>query len=330
MMQTILAVFLSLFANLDQEASSWAERYNFVQNVGWMAVTSRHYTFPWNEVAGDYIIDRLESYGYDVEIQYFDLPPITDIRNIIATREGTTDDIYILGAHLDSVATGPGADDDASGCSLLLETARVFSYLNPEIGLRFIFFNAEEEGLVGSIEYKNEFAEQESENWLGMIQFDMILYDRDGTPDYNIQHSNIGMVNEAMDFANQISGLMSNYGPTPNEVYWNMCCTDSMVFRRHTAAISIRECRRHPHEPPANPNWHQPTDAFALYSDEDYDFGFELVQQIIGSFVVLTNAEPRFTLLSLPDFIDGDMDVNGDDVTDLRDFAKFQNYYVPR
>ena len=61
----------------------------------------------------------------------------------------------LLGAHLDSVANGPGINDNGSGSALVLEIARQARRLGvrPARGLRFAFWGAEELGLVGSTAY---------------------------------------------------------------------------------------------------------------------------------------------------------------------------------
>ena len=55
--------------------------------------------------------------------------------NVIATLKGTVNPelVYVVSSHFDSVAAGPGADDDTSGTAALLETARLGSApLKPE------------------------------------------------------------------------------------------------------------------------------------------------------------------------------------------------------
>ncbi len=76
-------------------------------------------------------------------------------RSLIAeTRTGTADDVVMAGAHLDSVVEGPGANDNASGSAAVLETAlRLGSTPRVPHRVRFAFWGAEEDGLVGSAEY---------------------------------------------------------------------------------------------------------------------------------------------------------------------------------
>ncbi|WP_439033140.1 M28 family peptidase [Gordonia terrae] len=80
--------------------------------------------------------------------------PITT-RNLIAeTRTGTVDDVVVAGAHLDSVDEGPGINDNASGSAAVLETAlRLGSSPRVPHRVRFAFWGAEEDGLVGSTDY---------------------------------------------------------------------------------------------------------------------------------------------------------------------------------
>ncbi|MEX2372362.1 MAG: M28 family metallopeptidase, partial [Dehalococcoidia bacterium] len=60
--------------------------------------------------------------------------------------------VAYLGAHYDSVAAGPGANDNASGTAVLLELARV----HRTEGLCAIAFGAEEVGLFGSRDYVDQ------------------------------------------------------------------------------------------------------------------------------------------------------------------------------
>ncbi|MBY0441950.1 MAG: M20/M25/M40 family metallo-hydrolase [Mycobacteriaceae bacterium] len=76
-------------------------------------------------------------------------------RNIIAqTKAGSTSNVVMAGAHLDSVPEGPGIDDNGSGVAALLETAVQLGN-SPKINnaVRFGFWGAEELGLIGSRKY---------------------------------------------------------------------------------------------------------------------------------------------------------------------------------
>lgn len=76
-------------------------------------------------------------------------------RNVIAqTKTGSTSDVVMIGAHLDSVPEGPGINDDGSGVAAVLETALQLGS-SPQVhnAVRFGFWGAEELGLIGSRKY---------------------------------------------------------------------------------------------------------------------------------------------------------------------------------
>jgi hypothetical protein len=65
--------------------------------------------------------------------------------NVIATLKGTVNPelIYVVSSHYDSVAIGPGADDDSSGTAALLETARIMATRPQAATIVFASFTAE-------------------------------------------------------------------------------------------------------------------------------------------------------------------------------------------
>ncbi|QUR66162.1 M28 family metallopeptidase [Mycobacterium spongiae] len=76
-------------------------------------------------------------------------------RNIIAqTKTGSSSDVVMAGAHLDSVPAGPGINDNGSGVAAVLETAVQLGN-SPDVrnAVRFGFWGAEELGLIGSRNY---------------------------------------------------------------------------------------------------------------------------------------------------------------------------------
>jgi Zn-dependent M28 family amino/carboxypeptidase len=76
-------------------------------------------------------------------------------RNVIAqTSTGNPDEVIMAGGHLDSVPEGPGINDNGSGAMTLLETAVRLGGAPPVANaVRFAFWGAEEEGLIGSTAY---------------------------------------------------------------------------------------------------------------------------------------------------------------------------------
>jgi Zn-dependent M28 family amino/carboxypeptidase len=81
--------------------------------------------------------------------------------NVLADLPGTRQGApLLLGAHLDSVVSGPGINDNGSGVATLLELAKQARRIGyrPERPVRFAFWAAEEPGIVGSTEYVESLA----------------------------------------------------------------------------------------------------------------------------------------------------------------------------
>ena len=74
---------------------------------------------------------------------------------IAETKGGDPNHVVIAGGHLDSVPEGPGINDDGSGTSTLLTMAQELAEgrYNLRNKVRFMWFGAEENGLVGSSYY---------------------------------------------------------------------------------------------------------------------------------------------------------------------------------
>ncbi|GAA4411364.1 aminopeptidase PaaP [Fodinibacter luteus] len=100
--------------------------------------------------------------------------------NVIAELDGKNkDNVVMAGAHLDSVIEGPGINDNGSGSAALLETALMMANLNPENTLRFAWWAAEEQGLVGSADYVAGLSEAERDRIALYMNYDMV-----GSPNY--------------------------------------------------------------------------------------------------------------------------------------------------
>lgn len=97
-------------------------------------------------------------------------------RNVVAqTTTGRTDDVVLVGAHLDSVRRGPGIDDDGSGVAAGLAAATALGSAPPVTNaVRFVFFGAEEQGLVGSDQYVQALAPDQRRDIAVMLNSDMI------------------------------------------------------------------------------------------------------------------------------------------------------------
>jgi aminopeptidase YwaD len=79
----------------------------------------------------------------------------------------------VVGAHLDSVPAGPGANDNGSGAAAVLELARVFAGRPEARRLTFVLFGAEELGLIGSSRYVASLG-ADARSLRAMVNLDMV------------------------------------------------------------------------------------------------------------------------------------------------------------
>lgn len=131
------------------------------------------------EVGGADIVVRRHPFKYEG----------LQLENIEAELPGEMPDSFVLiTAHLDSIALegadpandpAPGADDDASGLAAVVAAASVLPVLNTKRSIRFVLFNAEEQGKVGSKAYARAQAAAEV-NIAAVFQMDMIGFREQG------------------------------------------------------------------------------------------------------------------------------------------------------
>jgi len=107
---------------------------------------------------------------------------ITTTTNVLAeTPGGDPNSVVFAGAHLDSVAEGPGIQDNGTGSAALLEFAQEFAAtgVQPQNKIRLAWWGAEESGLVGSSFYVGGLREDQLADIALYLNFDMI-----GSPNF--------------------------------------------------------------------------------------------------------------------------------------------------
>ena len=241
---------------------------------------------------------------------------------VYCTKVGTTrpDEMYILGAHMDGHGVNEAVNDDGSGTALVMELARIFSApdVETERSIRFVLWNNEETGLNGARAYVAQRRELQGvedppgsgqypePTWLGMIQHDMMLWDH-GAPgpdgrvsrnqrpeaDVNIEfQSDSERADDSMRLAFFFKAANEDYATDyPATVGPHMTNTDSMPFMNSVPAISLREAERGSQVGAGwDPNWHQPSDVWTTYTDDDFRLGLNAAQTTLAAIAQLTGA----------------------------------------
>ena len=259
-----------------------------------------------NRDAINWLEKELRSFGYtNVERHRF-MSGGGPLENIYATKTGTTvpGEMYIVSAHMDGRGGGDASDDDASGCAIVLELARVLGMVDVRTNrsVRFIFWNNEEFGMDGSGTYALERAPLQGTaaepKWLGVIQHDMMLFDHGMPPgrnqspnaDINIEYqANSRMAGQSAQLASALQAAnrlhAERYRVTIGN---NMAGTDSIRFEDLVASVSVRENERVTGiVAGSNPNHHEPTDKYDNYGEEDFRLGFNSAQTTLGGLAQL-------------------------------------------
>ena len=188
---------------------------------------SKHITRPGNKLASEYLFNKYKSFGYEPEYQWFAGRGALggQTANVIATLKGTINPelVYVVSSHYDSVAGGPGADDDTSGTAALLEAARILAKTPQPATIVFASFTGEEAGLLGSREYVRRAVESRLK-LVGALNNDMVGWANDHRLDNTIRYSNAGIRDiqhaAAMQFSNMVTYDALYYKSTDAAAYY--------------------------------------------------------------------------------------------------------------
>jgi hypothetical protein len=135
---------------------------------------------PQETEASQTIASAFRSFGYEPELQSFteNIPDeggeVTSA-NVIAVKEGETEQRIIVGAHYDSVEAGMGADDNASGVAVILEVAEMLADVATPYTIVFVAYGAEEVGFVGSHYYVDTMTEADRANTIVVLNLDSLI-----------------------------------------------------------------------------------------------------------------------------------------------------------
>ena len=126
----------------------------------------------------NWLVEHFEAYGYatdDISIHYFTLnSQQLAAGNVVVVKKGSEfpDEYILITSHYDH-PDGPGADDNASGTSGVMECARLLKNFPTKRSIIFVPFNAEERWMVGSMPFVKKCA-TENMNIIADFNMDMI------------------------------------------------------------------------------------------------------------------------------------------------------------
>ncbi|MCL2376271.1 MAG: M28 family metallopeptidase [Defluviitaleaceae bacterium] len=164
----------SPFTYREKEAAAWLVEELLAMGHAWENIEVQEFT--WEQVS-----DTRFARGMSWEMVASAValgqraPRETQIsQNVILTVPGQTERKIIVGAHYDTFPY-PGASDNASGTALLLESAQRMLNEDNYHTLVYVFFGAEEVGILGAHFYMYSLTEQERENLVVMVNADVLF-----------------------------------------------------------------------------------------------------------------------------------------------------------
>lgn len=151
-----------------------------------------------NRETAQYVKAKFESYGLQTSLHQFKVRRMNPgpknetgddfSNNVIGVLPGESERRIVIGGHMDHVGYGPqmsldgitgihpGADDNGSGATTVMELARVLSKgPKPKHTLVFMCFSGEEMGLLGSRAYVTSLGKEVDKIDL-MVNYDMVGY----------------------------------------------------------------------------------------------------------------------------------------------------------
>jgi len=228
---------------------------------------------PDHDPARSNIFATLQSFGLTVELHEFsaDGPHY----NVVATQVGTVypDSYYVIGGHYDSAGT-PGADDNASGVAGVMEIARILSTYQTQYTIKYIAFDMEEYGLLGSEAYV---ADHMGDDIRGMVSMDMIAYSGGS---YGCLLESLYYVSTPFRLALKAAVLEYGNGIIPTLGYISGGSDHGPFESAGYPAVLLIEGQY-----ASNPCYHHPCDSVDRPDYIDYNFAHDMVRSVAGLLV---------------------------------------------
>ena len=185
--------------------------------------------------------------------------------NIVADHPSSTRNVTVI-AHFDCVEGSPGANDNASGVSVLLRLARRFARSNGPLGFRFILAGAEEPFLVGSRSYVGNAAMSgELRQCVAALNLDMVAIG---------ERFSLRCVPSA--FWSHVRSAVpdTSKAGVPFDETALYAASDHWAF--HEVGIESAQLTRE-----ADPQWHSPSDEAGRFGEDELADAEDLAAQIL-------------------------------------------------
>ncbi|MDR2972317.1 MAG: M28 family peptidase, partial [Bacteroidales bacterium] len=266
-------------------------------HIRYMQGFIRKATSPEALIVQNWLVDNFESYGYeDISIHKFYInSQLLDAGNVVVVKKGTEfpDEYIMITSHYDhstyDTPSGPGADDNASGTSGVLECSRLLKNFPTKRSIMFVPFNAEEYWLQGSLPFAEKCA-SEHMNIIAHFNMDMIgWFPPDSTN--TIMASGYSYISQALfEYYQQTANTYMPSIPTirfsDSYSYGDVYGGDHMPFNIYeypSLFISDMQYQKQ------NPCYHKPCDTIGVHGSDNCGVNrLDLVQAFIQAVLAAT------------------------------------------
>ena len=192
---------ISLERDTSSKENISVDEENIINNLNEIGSNIRNFGSEGSQITANFFKKKLNEYNYNVKLQefdiyeqnmassirvknnseYFNLNPYNSAslgkgRNIIVESKNNSNNkkTLYLSAHYDSTDYTTGVIDNATGCVVLLELAKVLQNFDGDINIKFLFLDAEEYFRYGSKYFVSKLSDEEKNNIIGCINDDMV------------------------------------------------------------------------------------------------------------------------------------------------------------
>jgi hypothetical protein len=243
----------------------------------------------------NWIIGKYQSFGYtDIVRDTFSYSG-NELYNIVVTKQGTVfpDKYLIIDSHYDTynnyIQHSPGANDNGSGVTAMLEIARLLSGVNTAYSIKFITFSAEEVGLVGSQHYVSEVVRTSNMDILLVFNIDEV----GGQNGVNNTTINCESDQSAPTYSNVVSADYTDTLSNITELYstlstsiTNAYGSDYMSFQKDSIVITGF------YEYPTSSHYHKTTD---IVANMNLPYFYQVTKASVASALYFAKAYQVFT-----------------------------------
>ncbi len=212
-------------------------------------------------------------------------------QNVIAVKKPANvvnPEIVYITSHYDSVPYSPGANDDGSGTSTIVELARILKNFPTDKELRFVAFGAEEIGLVGSNYYVRNLPKEDLDR--SLINFQMEMLGAKYEPaSYLAVNTVDGKANTAWDYTNSAFDKLGK--DKEKLILFRRGSSDHVPF--HNAGITAACFNMGTANGGLEPEYHTHHDTIENISPERLQFAGDIISTAIFDFLTDHNSQEK-------------------------------------